>query len=554
MISGGESGAMEVAHVTVSPQSGNFGAVVQPLNAPSQEKKRMVSPQAGDGGPQSVSPPRSIDIPQRTTAFGGWFVLLQVLFVILYASVAEYSPLAKGPTSDAMQAEAAAVIEQYYPFFQHVHVMVYIGFGFLMTFPKGFNWGGIGFSMLVAAVAFQWSLLSNHFWHTVIKGAPWHKLVIDLPTLITGDFAAAAVMITLGALLGKVGPLQMLVLAMLEIIFYSINESIGVNEYKAVDVGGSMYVHMFGGFFGVGAALVLSRGHKTAEAEENASTTKLTDVFAMIGTVFLWMYWPSFNGALAEGTARHRVIMNTVFALVGSCVTAYCCSFVFRGKRRFSMVDIQNATLAGGVAMGTSADIIVDPFAALLVGISAGLLSTSGYNHILPALENKFGLHDTCGVLCLHALPGLLGGVIGIITTSAADEEVYGLDVSTVFAARAGGARSASEQASYQAAATFTTLGISLVSGYVCGWIVSKMDAVLDPPGTNNFDDSLYWEVEEETLESPMAAPREQEPSAGPPAGLEALYFMTDEQFEKLRQSVVEARKHLHISPNGMNT
>eukprot|EP00756_Hemistasia_phaeocysticola_P028798 Hpha_TRINITY_DN16193_c2_g4::TRINITY_DN16193_c2_g4_i1::g.3715::m.3715/K06580/SLC42A, RHAG, RHBG, RHCG, CD241; ammonium transporter Rh len=537
-------------------------APAQALNPLSQDRKKANQlARAEEEKAQVMSPSSSsgpLDIPHRTTAFGGWFIFLQVLFVILYASVAEYAPLAKGPTSAAMQAEAAALVEQYYPFFQHVHVMIYIGFGFLMTFPKGFNWGGVGFTLLVSAAAFQWSLLSNHFWHTVISGHSWHKLQIDLPTVITGDFAAGAVMITLGAVLGKVGPIQMLVLAMLEIIFYSINESIGVIEYKAVDVGGSMFVHAFGGFFGVGAALVLSRGHKNKRAEENAATTKYTDVFAMIGTVFLWMYWPSFNGALAEGTARHRVVINTVLALVGSCVTAYCCSFIFRGKRRFNMVDIQNATLAGGVTMGTSADIIVDPFAALLVGVAAGLLSTSGYNHILPALERTIGLHDTCGVLCLHALPGLLGGIIGCITTSAADKETYGYDVTTVFPARGNDERSAGTQASYQAAAAFTTFGISLLSGYVSGWIVRKMDPILDPPGQYPFEDSLYWEEEEEEQEhspapSPMAmvAPV---PAALPGAasrpmeGLNALYYMTDEQFEQLRQTVVEGRKQLNAS------
>jgi len=43
------------------------------------------------------------------------------------------------------------------------------------------------------------------------------------------------------------------------------------------------------------------------------------------------------------------------------------------------MDDILNATLAGGVIIGSSADLIMDPFAALLVGVSAGIISTLGF-------------------------------------------------------------------------------------------------------------------------------------------------------------------------------
>lgn len=33
------------------------------------------------------------------------------------------------------------------------------------------------------------------------------------------------------------------------------------------------------------------------------------------------------------------------------------------------MVDVQNATLAGGVAVGTTADMLIGPYGALLTGI-----------------------------------------------------------------------------------------------------------------------------------------------------------------------------------------
>lgn len=76
----------------------------------------------------------------------------------------------------------------------------------------------------------------------------------------------------------------------------------------------------------------------------------------MIGTVFLWMFWPSFNGCFGLGNSRHRAILNTLFSLTGSCVAAFLASHFLRRGGELSMVDIQNATLAGGVAAGACAN------------------------------------------------------------------------------------------------------------------------------------------------------------------------------------------------------
>lgn len=45
--------------------------------------------------------------------------------------------------------------------FQDVHVMVFIGFGFLMTFLRRYGFSSIAFNMLVAAFAIQWSTITT---------------------------------------------------------------------------------------------------------------------------------------------------------------------------------------------------------------------------------------------------------------------------------------------------------------------------------------------------------------------------------------------------------
>ena len=44
-----------------------------------------------------------------------------------------------------------------------------------------------------------------------------------------------------------------------------------------------------------------------------------------------------------------------------------------------NIVDAQNACLSGGVAVGAIADLMLQPYGALLIGSFAGMISTVGY-------------------------------------------------------------------------------------------------------------------------------------------------------------------------------
>lgn len=58
------------------------------------------------------------------------------------------------------------------------------------------------------------------------------KIVIHVSiffdSLITADFTAAAVLISFGAVIGKTSPLQLITMAILEVIIFSVNELIAV--------------------------------------------------------------------------------------------------------------------------------------------------------------------------------------------------------------------------------------------------------------------------------------------------------------------------------------
>lgn len=58
----------------------------------------------------------------------------------------------------------------HFPGFQDVHVMIFIGFGFLMTFLQRYGFSSVGFNFLIAALALQWATLMQGFFHGVHGG------------------------------------------------------------------------------------------------------------------------------------------------------------------------------------------------------------------------------------------------------------------------------------------------------------------------------------------------------------------------------------------------
>ncbi|XP_064563189.1 ammonium transporter Rh type A [Zonotrichia leucophrys gambelii] len=388
-------------------------------------------------------------------------LLLEVIVIVLFGIFVDYD---SDPSKDL------------YPHFQDVHVMIFVGFGFLMTFLKKYGFSSVGFNMLIAAFGLQWGILMQGFWH--MKSG---KISVNIESMINADFSTATALISFGALLGKTSPIQMLILTLLEIAMFACNEHLVTKVFKATDVGASMTIHAFGAYFGLAAAFVLYRPGLTNK-HDNDESTYHSDMFAMIGTLFLWLFWPSFNSAIAE--AQVTAIINTYYSLAACTIVTFALSSLVDKRGKFSMVLIQNATLAGGVAVGTCADLEIHPFSAMFIGVIAGIVSVLGFQFLTPVMASKLRIQDTCGVHNLHGLPGILGGIAGIVVTAIKPETKNGHVLTPVM----------------QAAALGSTLAIAIVGGALTGAIL-KIPFLGQVSDQNCFDDSAYWEVpEEETV------------------------------------------------------
>ena len=153
-------------------------------------------------------------------------------------------------------------------------------------------------------------------------------------------------------------------------------------------------------------------------ADERCKGGYKSQLIAMIGTVFLFIYWPSFNAALAVGLQQQRAIVNTLLSITASCLVAVFASRLDDGK--IDMEVLINATLAGGVVMGAACDLIPNPGFAMICGAVAGAISCLGFLMGQKNVKEKLFLHDTCGVTFLHGIPGLIGGFVSAICAGLA--------------------------------------------------------------------------------------------------------------------------------------
>lgn len=391
-----------------------------------------------------------------------------------------------------------------YSMWQDVQIMIKAGFGFLMSFLSRSGFTSTGTSLMICAFVTVWSMMNFWFWRNAIDpvfGKAFNRYGLGVNELINADFCSAAVLISFGAVIGRISALQLVVMAAFEVVFYSINEAIGYGRFVVADIGGSMIIHAFGAYFGLTVSYLLDRPdeRKRKNALHKWESTPVTDTLAMLGTILLWCFWPSFNsyygagGPISNGGVTERAVLNTTLSLCAATFTAFFVSSIF-GDGKVNIVDIQNASLAGGVAIGASANMYCMPHGTLMIGSCAGLLSTVGYRKLQPYLDERLGLKDTCGVHNLHGMPAILGAFASIVLSGVARESTYdatGYAWDTVWFDVVKHHQSNRELVGYQFACLAVTLGIAVAGGAITAFFLRQMESL-----SKFYDDSCEWVVE----------------------------------------------------------
>ncbi|KAA8497287.1 Ammonium transporter Rh type B [Porphyridium purpureum] len=408
--------------------------------------------------------------PTLTTLIGA----VQAILLLLFLGGSTYS------RDDYSPAE--------YIIFRDIMVMLLLGFGFLMTFLKKYGLGAVGLTLLLSVLAIQMNVfaeLGARFVHSLFTGVQEEDAVLPLPigmsTMIDGEFAAATLLISYGAVLGRASPVQLVIMAIGQAVFYAINKAVFVlGILGAEDVGGSMTIHLFGALFGLAASFALG-APRHASSSSNAQPSAVSDVFALIGTTLLWVFWPSFVSATESAVPAYtsRCVLHTVLALLGSTAAAFYMS-VKKCHGKLDPVHLANSTLAGGVAVGSSARLGMTPGGALALGVLAGVVSVYGYVYLTPKLEKSCHVYDTCGVGNLHGLPGMLGG-LGSVVFVVLDPHAPFLQYGVV------------AQCARQILAVACTVAIAIGSGLLTGLVMAKStggkDADFEP-----YDDAVWFE------------------------------------------------------------
>ncbi|NWX64633.1 RHD protein, partial [Promerops cafer] len=356
-----------------------------------------------------------------------------------------------------------------YPELQDVIHMLIFGFGFFLMVLRRYGFSSTGFNFLLIVLGVQCSVLLEYLFIFLVEQENEAGAVVSM----------TAVVISTGAVLGKANPVQLIVMTLVELIVFYVSRYINMTFLKVQEHLILMHVHLFGAYFGL--ALSSCFPEPPPGLDKNRSTPK-SDLFSVLGAVFVWVYWPSFSSILAY--IKVKAVLSASLALTVSAVAAFMLSALTSKDGKFRMSHIRSAVLAGGVTVASTEHLIQHPWIAMILGLLGSVITILGSHCLQRCFNPALKLQDTSGVHFTFGLPAVLGAVACVVLHVVEEgTETQLNDLSSV-----------GYLIFYDVGAFCQTISTALITGFITGLIlnIKLLKAV---HVSKYFDDQFYWEV-----------------------------------------------------------
>ena len=176
------------------------------------------------------------------------FGIFQIIFIILIGCYYNKLDLTNINNILIYYIAPNEIVEKY-KIFQEINIIIFLGFGFLRTFLKHHSWTSISITLMSGVIAFEVGLFTLICWASIFT-RNWNNGILNFQHFLDASYCSATIVISLGAVLGKLSIAQYLVMIFIETIFSTLNYVLLRLKLKIIDVGGALTVHLFSSIFG----------------------------------------------------------------------------------------------------------------------------------------------------------------------------------------------------------------------------------------------------------------------------------------------------------------
>ena len=256
---------------------------------------------------------------------------------------------------------------------------------------------------------------------------------------------------------------------------------LGSGGLHAIDFAGGSVVHELAGASALAAALYLRRRHPLQRPHSLP--------LVLLGAGVLWFGWFGFNAGSADsaGKVAGYALVNTQLGACTAMLAWMGVEWWRRGKP--SGVGIASGAVAG-LATITPASGYVPPWAAIVIGLVAGLLCYGAVH-----LKDLFHYDDSLDVVGVH----MVGGAAGVLLTG----------VFASLAVNAAGQAGGWTQLGRQAVLALAGIGWPFVMTWVLLWVTDHVAGLQVSPEEEaaGLDLSQFGDTAYELPDSMVASP-----------------------------------------------